>query len=129
MDSISDLLVRMQSMLKMRKESVDVPYSCFKEELLKILHSEGYIAKYEVHTRMNKKHLRIGFKYDGRKKGVISGLKRGSKPGRRIYVRAGEVPQVQSGFGTVIISTSKGLMTDNLARANKLGGEVICYVW
>lgn len=129
MDSISDLLVRMQSMLKMHKENVDVPYSRFKEDLLKLLHSEGYISKYEVHTRMNKKYLRIGFKYDGRKKGVITGLKRGSKPGRRIYVRAGKVPQIQSGFGTVVISTSKGLMTDDGARASKLGGEVICYVW
>ncbi|OGC34460.1 30S ribosomal protein S8 [candidate division WOR-1 bacterium RIFOXYB2_FULL_48_7] len=129
MDTIADMLVRMQNALRSRKESVDIPQSKMKEEIAKILLAEGYIAKIEPHAKMNKKSLRLVLKYGTKKKGVISGMKRISTPGRRIYIGSDDVPYVQSGFGTAIISTSKGLMTDSQARKGKIGGEVICYVW
>jgi small subunit ribosomal protein S8 len=105
-----------------------LPFSKMKEEVAKILLGEGYLSKVDVFSRGNKKYLRLGLKYAG-KKSVIEDLKRVSKPGRRIYVNAQSLPRVQAGFGTAIISTSKGLLTDEQARQQKLGGEVICYVW
>jgi len=129
MDTIADFLVRIKNAIGVRKETVDVPHSKVKEELAKILAAEGFISKYEAFARMNKKFLRLGLKYAPDKKGVIAGMRRVSTPGRRIYVSAGRVPRVQSGFGLAIISTSKGLMTDRKARQNKVGGEVLCYVW
>jgi len=128
MDAIADLLSRMQTSLKVRKDNIDVPHSKMKERIARIFLAEGYVAKVETHTRMNKTFIRIGLKYSG-KKSVIFGLKRVSRPGRRVYVGAKEIPQVQSGFGTAIISTSKGLMTDSEARGQKLGGEVVCFIW
>jgi small subunit ribosomal protein S8 len=124
MDSIADMLVRIESALNVKRENVDIPHSRLKEEIAKLLLAEGYISKLDVHTRMNKKYLRLMLKPK-----AISNLRRVSTPGRRIYVGAGKVPRVQAGFGTAIISTSKGLMTDDAAREKKLGGEVICYVW
>jgi len=129
MDSIADLLVRLRSGLNAKKESVDVPHSKMKEEMARLLLAEGFIGRYETHARMNKKHLRINLKYTPDRKSVIVGLKRVSTPGRRIYVGAAKVPRVQCGFGTALISTNKGLMTDEAARKQKLGGEIICYIW
>jgi small subunit ribosomal protein S8 len=128
MDTIGDLLTQIRNALRVRKEFIDVPYSKMKEGIAKILLLEGYLGKVDVLSRGNKKYLRIGLKYVG-KKSVIENLKRVSKPGRRIYVDAQSLPRVQAGFGTAIISTSKGLLTDEQARQQRLGGEVICYVW
>lgn len=129
MDTIADFMAAIKNAIAIRKEVVDVPHSKIKEEIAKILLGEGYIGKCDVMVRMNKKHLRIGLKYAENKKNVISGMKRISKSSRRVYVGARSIPRVHSGFGTVIISTSKGLMTDEAAREKKLGGEVICYIW
>ena len=128
-DPIADLLCRINNAQNVRAETVNVPHSTIKEEIVKILVDEGYLAKWDGLKRMDKKFLRLSLKYRQDKKGIIKGLKRVSKPGRRIYSDARSLPKVQGGFGTSIISTSKGVMTDEAARANKLGGEVICYIW
>ena len=128
MDSIADMLLRIRNALKVRKEGVDMPHSKIKEEIARLMLSEGFIGKYDTFSRLNKKYLRIGLKYAG-KKMVLEGMKRVSSPGQRIYVGADLVPRIRSGFGTAIISTSKGLMTDSDAREQKIGGEVICYLW
>jgi small subunit ribosomal protein S8 len=129
MDSISDMLNRVNNALRVHKEGVDLPHSKVKEEIAKILLAEGYISKLEPLTRMNRKFIRIGLKYTAKGRSVIEGLTRVSTPGKRKYVGALKVPRVRSGFGTAIISTSKGLMTDAAARKAKLGGEVFCYIW
>jgi small subunit ribosomal protein S8 len=129
MDSIADMLVRLSNGLRVNKETVEMPHSRLKEEIGKMLLAEGYIEKCEVLTRLNKKQLRFVLKYTGSKQGVISGVKRVSRPGRRIYVGADKIPRIRAGFGTAIISTPKGLMTDESARQQKIGGEVLCYVW
>jgi small subunit ribosomal protein S8 len=129
MDSIADMLVRLRNGLNAKKESVDVPHSKMKEEIAKLLLAEGFIGSYESHERMKKRHLRIKLKYSADRKPVIAGLRRVSTPGRRVYVGAAKVPRVQAGFGTALVSTSKGLMTDEAARQQKLGGEIICYIW
>lgn len=129
MDSIGDMLAIIRNGFSVKKESVDIPHSRIKEGIAKLLLAEGFISKFDVQSRMNKKFLKIGLKYTAAKKSVIEGLKRVSKSSRRIYAGARAIPRVQSGFGTVILSTPRGLMTDEQAREQKLGGEVICYVW
>lgn len=129
MDSIADMLIRINNALKVKKETVDLPHSRMKEEIGKILLGEGYISKCEVLTRMNKKFLRLGLKYSSTNRSVIGGLRRISRPGRRIYVAAAAVPRVHAGFGTAILSTARGVVTDEEARASKVGGEVLCYIW
>ena len=129
MDSIGDMLVRIMSAIRVRKETVDIPHSNLKEAMAKIMLGEGYIGKCDTFARMNKKYLRLGLKYMEDKKSIIVGMKRVSRPGRRVYVNARSVPRVQAGFGTAILSTPEGLMTDEGARGKKLGGEVVCYVW
>ncbi|KPJ69845.1 30S ribosomal protein S8 [candidate division WOR-1 bacterium DG_54_3] len=128
-DPIADMFSRIKNALNARQETVDIPHSRVKEAIAQILVSEGYLGKTEILKRMEKRFLRITLKYDQNKKGIISGIKRVSKPGRRIYADAGSLPRVQAGFGTAIISSSRGVMTDEEARAQKLGGEVICYIW
>ncbi len=128
-DPIADMLSRIKTALNIRKETVDVPHSGVKENVVKILVAEGYAGNYAVLERMHKKFIRINLKYRKGKKGVILGLQRISTPGRRIYSDARSLPRVQDGFGTAIISTSQGVMSDEQARTKKLGGEVICYVW
>ena len=127
-DPISDMLLRIRNAQGAKMETVDVPHSRLKEALAKIMQAEGYIYKLETLSR-KRKVLRLSLKYKGKKIAVISGLKRVSTPGRRIYKGAAELRPVQAGFGTLIISTSKGLMTDADARAAKLGGELICQIW
>lgn len=128
-DPIADMFNRVRNALNVRQETVDIPHSRMKEEIAKILVSEGYLKKYDVLKRMEKKFVRVALKYASDKKGVFSELRRVSKPGRRIYADVRSLPRVQAGFGTVIISTSRGLMTEESARTQKLGGEVICYIW
>ena len=128
-DPITDLLNRINNAQNVRAETVDVPHSRIKEEIAKILAAEGYLAKWDGLKRMDKKFLRLTLKYGQNKKGIINGLKRISKPGKRVYADSSSLPKVQGGFGTSIISTSKGVMTDEAARGQKLGGEVLCHIW
>ncbi len=123
------MLTRIRNASRIRSEVVDIPHSILKEEIARVMKDEGYIAKYESPTKRGKKVLRVTLKYKSNKRGVISDLKRISKPGRRIYVKSASVPRVMAGFGTAILSTPKGLMTDSEARAQKTGGEILCYIW
>jgi small subunit ribosomal protein S8 len=129
MDSIADMLLRILNAQKVRKEGVDMPHSRIKEAIARILSAEGFVGTVATSSRGAKKYLRIVLKYPADKKLLIEGMKRVSTPGKRVYVAAAKVPRVRAGFGLAIISTSKGLMTDDEARAKKMGGEVICYVW
>lgn len=127
-DSIGDMLTRIRNATGARMESVEIPSSRVKEEIARVLKEEGFISKFDVQTKKAKKTLRVFLKYRPDKSGVIGKIKRVSTPGRRVYVKHDAIKRVQSGFGTVIISTPKGLMTDHDARANKVGGELICVV-
>jgi len=128
-DPIADLLIRINNAQKIRADYVDIPHSKLKEEIVKILVAEGYAEKFDSLKRMDKKFLRLTLKYDQSKKGIITGLKRVSKLGRRVYRDARSLPKVLGGFGTAIVTTSKGVMTEASARSQKIGGEVICYIW
>ncbi len=129
-DPIADMLTRIRNGLSAGHDTVTVPSSKMKIEIAKILKAEGYINNYKVEGETAKdKTITIELKYseDGQK--VITGLKRISKPGLKVYAKVDAVPRVLNGLGIAIISTSKGLMTDRDARKNKLGGEVVAYVW
>jgi len=129
MDTISDMLTRIRNALSVKKTEVVLPYSKFKHNLAKVLIQEGWLKSTDIKTEGNLKYLVLGLKYDETGLPVISGLKRVSKPGQRIYADKTKVPRVMGGLGTTIISTSKGLMTDKLARKEKVGGEIICQIW
>ncbi len=127
-DPIADMLTRIRNANKERHESVDIPASKFKKKLAEILLEEGYIKNFEVIEEGVQGTIRVELKYhEGRR--VITGLKRISKPGLRVYANKNEVPKVLGGLGTAIISTSNGVVTDKHARKLGVGGEVICYVW
>lgn len=127
-DPISDLLNRIRNAQAVLKEQLSVPFSNLNHEIAKILEKKGFIKKVEKKGRTYKKVIEITLKYD-EKKPAISGLKRVSRPGQRIYKGFKEIKPVRSGYGILIISTSKGLMTDKEARKQKLGGEIICEIW
>ena len=128
-DPIADLITRIRNANVVYKESTEVPYSRIKRNIVQILKDEGYISDYEVIEKDNKKTIKIYLKYGKNKERVIMGIKRVSKPGRRIYVGKDKVPKVLNGIGIAIISTSKGLVTDRVARKIGQGGEVLLYVW
>ena len=127
-DPIADLLTRIRNANQMRYKEVEVPASKMKNEIARILKSEGFIVDYKVKKNNIQDILVLSLKYVDKER-VITGLKRISKPGLRVYVKAEEVPSVLNGLGIAIISTSKGVMTDKEARANSLGGEVLAYIW
>ena len=124
-DPIADILTRIRNANVMRNKEVVMPTSKMKTEIAKILKEEGYITEFKVKDNT----LTLTLKYAENKERVITGLKRISKPGLRVYVSASELPTVLNGLGIAIISTPKGVMTDRLARKNNVGGEVIAYVW
>lgn len=128
-DPIADMLSRIRNANNARHKSVDIPCSNIKKEIAQILLDEGYINGFDVVEDDKQGIIKVNLKYseDGEK--VISGLKRISKPGLRVYVKCEDVPKVLGGLGIAIISTSKGIITDKMARKEKVGGEVICYVW
>lgn len=127
-DPISDFLLRIRNASKAKKLRVEIPSSKMKQGLAEILKKENYIHDYSIIEDSKQNVLRIQLKYrDG--SSAISGLKRISKPGLRVYKDSTELPRVYNGLGTAVISTSKGLMTDKEARATAFGGEVICYIW
>jgi len=128
-DPIADTLTRIRNAQAVSHKTVTVPFSKLREELLKILVKEGFLKKIERRKRGNLKMIRIHLNYTTEGSPLISGLKRVSKPGRRIYKKAKEIRKVRSGYGIAIISTPKGLMTDKEARKNKVGGEVLCEIW
>jgi small subunit ribosomal protein S8 len=130
-DPIADLLTRVRNANMAFHDVTSMPSSKLKEALAKILQSEGFIERYEVADRAGKpgKMLTIHLKYTTDRKRSISGLKRVSKPGLRVYSKADSVPRVLGGLGIAILSTNQGLLTDREARERKVGGEVLCHVW
>ena len=128
-DPIADMLTRIRNANVVKHETVDVPASNMKKELSRILLEEGFIRGYDVIEDGKQGIIRIQLKYGQTGERVISGLKRISKPGMRVYADKHEVPRVLNGLGISIISTSKGILTDKQARKENDGGEVICYVW
>lgn len=124
-DPIADMLTRIRNANQMRNKEVSMPTSKMKVEIAKILENEGFIEGFNVKDNT----LTLTLKYAENKERVITGLKRISKPGLRVYARASEIPKVLNGLGIAIISTPKGVMTDKLARKNNVGGEVIAYIW
>ena len=127
-DPIADMLTRIRNANQMRYKEVEVPASKIKSEIARILKSEGFISDYKIKKNNIQDILVLSLKYMDKER-VITGLKRISKPGLRVYVKAEELPTVLNGLGIAIISTSKGVMTDKEARANSLGGEVLAYIW
>ena len=128
-DPIADFLTRIRNGLRADHDEVAMPASTFKAELARILAEQGYIDGYEVEPARVGRTLRVKLKYTDDRRPVICGLERLSKPGRRQYVAAGEVPRIQGGMGTAIVSTSTGVMTGHEARKKGVGGEVVAYVW
>ena len=128
-DPISDMICQIKNASGKAKEKVDIPASNIKEEISKILKTEGYISNYKRLDDKKQGILRIFLKYSLDKKPMITDIKRVSKLSMRVYKKAAKLPRVLRGIGTAIISTSRGLMTDEKAREEHLGGEVICYVW
>ena len=128
-DPIADMLTRIRNANTVKHETVDVPASNIKKELARILLEEGFVRGYDVIEDGKQGIIRIQLKYGQTGERVISGLKRISKPGMRVYADKHEVPRVLNGLGISIISTSKGILTDRQARKENVGGEVICYVW
>ena len=128
-DPIADLLTSIRNACKAKHKKVDVPASNVKAEIVRVLLREKYINNYKTMDDKRQGILRIYLKYDARERPVLMGLERVSKPGRRVYVRRHQIPKVQGGLGTALISTPSGIMTDLEAREEKLGGEYLCRVW
>ena len=128
-DTIADMLTRIRNANAMRYTEVKVPASNLKLELARILKEEGFITDYKVVDETAQGMILLTLKYGPKKERVITGLKRISKPGLRVYAKKEEVPKVLNGLGIAIISTSKGIMTDKEARKENLGGEVLAYIW
>ncbi len=128
-DPIADLLTRIRNALVAGHESVQVPASKMKVAIAKVLKEEGFIKDFEVVPEGVKRTVRIDLAYGGRKEPNISGLRRVSKPGRRVYIGREQIPDVLGGMGITILSTSKGILTDRQARQAGVGGEVLCQVW
>ena len=128
-DPVADMLTRVRNANSAKHETVDVPASNLKKAIAQILLEEGYIKSYSLVDNGNQGVIHITLKYLAKKAPVLSGLKRVSKPGLRIYAGADELPKVLKGLGIAIVSTSKGVMTDKKARELHIGGEVLAFVW
>ena len=128
-DPIADMLTRIRNANQMRYKEVEVPASKIKLEIARILDEQGFIAGFKVVKNDVQDTIVLNLKYGENKERVITGLKRISKPGLRVYAKCNEIPKVLNGLGIAIISTSKGIMTDKEARKNSLGGEVLAYIW
>lgn len=127
-DPVSDLLTRIRNAVLARHERTEVPASLLKKHIAEILKAEGYIADVRQ-SEVDEKLLTIVLKYGRDRQSAIDGIRRVSKPGRRVYVRHDHIPRVLSGMGVAILSTSRGVMSDKEARRQKVGGELICEVW
>ena len=128
-DPIADMLTRIRNANQMRYKEVEVPASKIKIEIARILKEEGFIADYKIKKNDVQSIIVLSLKYGDKKERVITGLKRISKPGLRVYAKAQELPRVLNGLGIAIVSTSHGVMTDKDARNQSLGGEVMAYIW
>jgi len=128
-DPIAEMLTRIRNALQASHENVDIPNSKLKTSIAQVLKEEGYIKNYKVIEDGKQGILRIYLKYDDKGEPVIAGLKRVSKPSRRVYAGYEDIPKVLNGYGINIISTSKGVMTDRKARKIRVGGEILCSVW
>jgi small subunit ribosomal protein S8 len=128
-DPIADMLTRIRNALMLRRAFVLVPSSKIKTSIAQILLEEGFIQGYEVTNEQPQANIRLWLKYDEKRRPVLSGLERVSKPGRRVYKGKQELPWVLSGMGIAIVSTPRGLMTDREARSQGVGGEILCYAW
>ena len=128
-DPIADMLTRVRNGLMVRKSYVLIPSSKIKVAIAQVLLEEGFIQGYEVTNERPQPNIRLWLKYDDKRKPIVSGLRRISRPGRRVYSGKRDLPWVLSGLGIAIVSTPKGVMTDRDARRTGVGGEVLCYVW
>ena len=128
-DPVADMLTRIRNANSAKHETVDVPASNLKKAIAQILLEEGYIKSFTVEENGNQGNIHITLKYQAKKQQVISGLRRVSKPGLRVYAGVEEMPHVLKGLGIAIVSTSKGVMTDKAARAAHVGGEVLAFIW
>jgi small subunit ribosomal protein S8 len=128
-DPIADMLTRIRNANMARHERVDIPASKMKLEITKILKDKGFIKAYKVLKDNRQNIIRISLKYTNNNERVITGLKRISKPGRRVYVGRDDIPLVMGGYGVAILSTSKGVLPDDVCRKEGIGGELICYIW
>lgn len=128
-DPIADMLTRIRNANQMRYSEAIVPASKIKLEIARILKEEGYISDYKIEKGDVQDNIILNLKYGSKKERVITGLKRISKPGLRVYAKANELPKVLNGLGIAIVSTSEGIMTGKDAKAKSLGGEVLAYIW
>lgn len=130
-DPIADMLTRIRNAVSARHDTVDIPASKVKLEIARVLKEEGFIRDFSVQTdeKRVQPELRVELSYGQRKQPVINGLKRVSKPGLRVYVQQREIPRVYGGLGIAIVSTPRGIMTGQEARRQRVGGELLCYVW
>ncbi len=128
-DTVADMLTRIRNANAMKYKTVEIPGTKLTKGIADILTKEGFIAGYDVNKLAVGEMLVVNLKYSKTKERVINGLKRISKPGLRVYAKADEMPRVLNGLGIAIVSTSEGLMTDKEARAKKIGGEVLAYIW
>jgi len=128
-DPVADMLTRIRNANSAKHETVDIPCSKMKKAIANVLMEEGYIKNYQIIDDGTQGVIRVTLKYIGGKEKAITGLRRVSKPGLRVYAGADELPRVLKGLGIAIISTSKGIMTDKQARAAHVGGEVLAFVW
>lgn len=128
-DPIADMLTRIRNASSVNHEHVEIPASKMKQELARIFKEEGYIRDYKVVQGDKQPNIRVSLKYGAGKTRVISGIRRISKPGLRVYAGKDEIPRVLGGLGVAVLSTSKGILSDRQARKEGVGGEVICYVW
>lgn len=128
-DPISDMLTRIRNAVLIRNEKVDIPASKMKVEIAKLLKEEGFIKSYKIIKDKKQGILRVTLKYTPDNEAIITGIKRVSKPGRRVYVGKEEIPKAMGGVGVAILTTSRGLLTDKKCRQEGVGGEVVCFVW
>ena len=128
-DTIANMLAQISNANHKFRETVDVPASKIKAEIARVLKEEGYIGNFRVAPDKKQGVIRLTLKYTAQKERVIQGIKRVSKPGLRVYRKWAEIPAVQNGLGTAILSTSKGVLSGQKAKEKKLGGEILCYIW
>ena len=128
-DPIADMLTRVRNGFRSKKEHVDIPASKIKAQIARIMLEHGYVKNVKYIDDGLQGKIRVYIRYDDNHKSIIEGIKRISVPSRRVYVEKGDVPRVMGGYGTAIISTSKGVLTDKECRSKGVGGEVICHIW
>lgn len=128
-DPIADMLTRIRNANMIREEKVDIPASKMKIEITKLLKEKGFVKGYKVFKDKKQGILRVTLRYTGSGDRLISGLKRISKPSRRVYAGKDEIPKVMGGYGLAILSTSRGIFTDEMCRREGIGGEVLCHIW